>query len=335
MSAVSHFSGLQDGARAWAADARARVSAVGPDARTLLHRLSTNHVSALAPGAGCLNAFLTDKGRFVDLALHLDRGAAGVLLVGSAGRGQALRDWLDRYLFTEEVELADLSTSGSCAELAGARAPAIADSMMPGAAGLAPWAFVERDGRLVARGFDRVDSGGARVPSYVVVDLERPAVLDALLAAGAAPLDAQGAEALRIAAGVPGEAGEVVDAHNPLDLALHDAIHWAKGCYIGQEVVARLDTYAKQGKGLVGLVLDDAARARVQPGAEVVGDGKPLGVITSVSPLDNGALPSALAMLKGAPPQGGVQVRLGDASDEPRRVDARLAVRAAAQSPHA
>lgn len=329
MPALSHLQGLKRGALAWGADARARVALVGPDARALLHRLSTQHVKELAAGAGCLNALLTDKGRFVDLVLHLDRGDAGVLLVGGAGRGAALLAWLDRYLFTEKVELADMSDRGSCAELAGAAAPALAEALVPGAAALLPWGFAERGGRLVVRAFDRLDEQGQRVPSFVVVDLEHGALLDALRAGGATILEPDDAEALRIAAGVPGEGGEIVEAMNPLDLALHDAIHWAKGCYIGQEVIARLDTYAKQGRRVLGVVIDEPARARLRVGDEVALGDKSVGTLTSVSPHWNGALPSALAELRGPAPEVPVTLRCADGP-----VSATLVERAAAQSPH-
>lgn len=328
MAATDPLALLTDGAAAWVADARARVAVTGADARAFLHRLSTNHVGDLTAGQGRLNALVTDKGRLVDLVHHLDRGDGGVLLVGSAGRGPTLLAWLDRFLFSEKVELADWSELGGCAEVAGARAPDIAERIVPGAGALAPWAFVERGDRLAVRAFDRVDANGARVSSYLVVDLERAGVVEALDAAGAARLERDDAESLRVAAGVPGEAGELTEAFNPLELALHEAIHWAKGCYIGQEVIARLDSYAKVGRKLVGLVLDDAARAHLTPGALVRVDGALVGVVTSVSPRHNGALPSALAAVAVAA-QGAVEVQAAE-----RTFAAEAVARSAAQAPH-
>jgi hypothetical protein len=321
--------------RAFVVDAsqRARVRLTGNDARAFVHRLSTNHVSELLPGEGRLNTLPTDKGRVVDLVHHLDRGPEGLLLVGSPGRGAALLAWLDRYLFTEKVELTDLSSTGSAADVAGRAAPSLVDGLVPGAAALGPWAFVEKDGIVVVRTFDRVDGAGARVPAFIVVALERAAIVDEIVAKGAVRGTDEDAEIARVAAGAPGHGGELTDKHNPLDLGLHDAIHWAKGCYIGQEVIARLDTYQKQTKHLVGLALSDDARARIAAGAQVLVDGAPAGEVTSVSPgaLDGAAgLPSALAIVRLKDPDGKpVQVKAGDVV-----VDAVARTLATAQQPH-
>jgi folate-binding protein YgfZ len=247
------------------ASTRGRVRVVGPDARAFLHRLSTQHVSALAPGEGRLNVLTTDKGRIVDVIHHLDRGDDGVLLVGSAGKGPALLAWLDRYLFSEKVELSEVT--GPCFEVTGPTP-------------LAPW---QHSGDRV-RTFDRVTATGERVPCVIVMG----DVSDGVRAT------ADEAEVARIAAGVPG-AGEFVDKFNPLDLGLHDGIHWNKGCYIGQEVIARLDTYQKQHK-VLACVRGPAPTLTV--GAAVMLDDKNVGEVTSTAPFAWGDRPNALCVAK-------------------------------------
>lgn len=321
---------LSSGAFATEANDRARICLVGADARAFVHRLSTNHVHDLRPGDARLNVLPTDKGRIVDLVLHLDRGERGVMLLGSAERGPTLLAWLDRYLFSEKVELTDASSTGSAAELFGARAATLVEEFVPGAARLPPWGFVEGGGRIIARSFDAVDGAGHSWPSFIVVDLERADVLDALVALGAVRGERSDAESVRIAAGAPGLPGELVDRFNPLDLGLHDAIHWAKGCYIGQEVIARLDTYQKQSKRLVGLVLGDADRAQLAPGAQVLVDGVVVGELTSVAPTSLGRMPNALAVarLKDVDDKA-VQLKMGELV-----VDATAREPATAQMPH-
>jgi tRNA-modifying protein YgfZ len=274
---------------------RARVLLRGKDARSFLHRMSTQHVKDLAAGQGRLNVLLTDKGRIVDLVRHLDLGERGVLLIGSKGRGETIRAWLDRYLFSEDVELTDVSAQGGALDVTGPPSP--------DAAALAPFSFLERDGVVVVRDFE---------PWFLVVSLERmPAVTGE-------PMTRADAEALRIAAMAPGDA-ELIDKFNPLDLGLafepHGAVHWDKGCYIGQEVVARLDTYAKQQRALFGIVVDPSGLA---PGAAVMADGAQLGELTSVSPVHNQERPSALAVLKLKEPRD-VVVRAPDGVERTAR----------------
>jgi len=131
-----------------------------------------------------------------------------------------------------------------------------------------------------------------------------------------------------VAAGIPVD--EIGDAATPLDLGLHDAIHWAKGCYIGQEVIARLDTYGKQRKRLVGVIADEGSFAA---GDAVLVAGSAVGALTSVAAPWSPALPRALALVKGVDVEadGGVAAVVRGRDGE---VPVRLQGRRAAQAPH-
>ena len=91
---------------------------------------------------------------------------------------------------------------------------------------------------------------------------------------------------------------EISSAYNPLELGLHDAIHWDKGCYIGQEVIARIDNYDKQSRRLVGLVAGEKIWETMSHGDEIFSDGKTVGRITSVSPIFSKGQNCALAVVK-------------------------------------
>lgn len=281
---------------------RARVLVRGPDAPAFLHRLCTQHVKDLTPGDARLSALTTDKGRIVDVVHHVVL-EEGVLLVGTVLGSEALCAWLDRYFFTEKLEFAATGTGAVVVDAANASAA------VTGADTLTPWASARRGSVVAVRTFDRVVDGVA-VPAVLLVALE-----DAALPA---PNTSGDVDADRlVAAGAP--VAEIAETHTPLDLELHDAIHWAKGCYIGQEVIARLDTYGKQRKRLMAV---DAPSA-VHVGDAVTIEGAAVGTVTSV---DSSGV-RGLAMVKLA----------SDVDDTPAlvgSVSARLLRRHAAQRPH-
>ena len=296
---------------------RGRVVVSGPDGPAFLHRLSTQHVSARAPGDACLNVLTNDKGRIVDVVHHVITGPGAILLVGHRKSADDLIAWLDRYCFSEQASFA--AHDGACV-LADA---VTADGVVPGAATLVPWAAVHRGDVIAVRTFDRVDADGAVVPMVLLL---APSMADLPAPTMSADDDAIAA----MAAGVPG--AEMGDAHTPLDLELHDAIHWAKGCYIGQEVIARLDTYGKQRRRLVSVVADDAAVGDSVvvhvDGADVV-----VGAVTSSVPRPlSETSPRALALVKlGADMlPASATLKAADGLTRP----ATLQARHTAQSPH-
>ncbi|MDP2342958.1 MAG: hypothetical protein Q8O67_18525 [Deltaproteobacteria bacterium] len=289
---------------------RPRLLVSGPDAAAFLHRLSTQHVADLKPGDARLAVLTTDKGRIKELIHHVVL-ESGVLLIGHRQPAADLLAWLDRYLFTEKLTLDDVTAKTACVDVD----VETAESLVPGSRALAPWAMKQQGDVVVVRGFDRVTPQGAPMPGFVVVSFGTP------LPPGDLSVDDDAA--MGLAAGVPDL--ELSEAHTPLDLDLHDAIHWAKGCYIGQEVIARLDTYGKQRRHLVGLVGDPAG---FKVGDHVVAAGTNVGTVTAVAPRGWGAgLPSAFAMVK-------IASDVGDVVVGPARSPARVAPRAAAQRPH-
>ena len=96
-------------------------------------------------------------------------------------------------------------------------------------------------------------------------------------------MDSESYEVFRISAGVPAHGPEFGEEVNPLEAGLWDAVSFTKGCYVGQEVVARLNTYEKVKRYLAMLSLEDGAIP--DAGAPLTVDGKDAGKLTSVSPV--------------------------------------------------
>jgi folate-binding protein YgfZ len=255
-----------------------RIRVTGKDRLDLLHRLTTNALTALRPGEGALTALLTPKGRIVDL-LHACVLEDHLLLVTSDGSAGKIRDWIERFVFREEVRL-EPDACGSCLGVYGRAAPGLLQSATgAGQGALAPGhsraaSLAGREARVVGTH----PLGGC---GFLILCEDAAAAWRALVEAGATPCGAEALERLRIAAGVPRLGADLGEDLNPWEAALDAAVRLDKGCYVGQEVVARLRTYQKVQRRLAGIRLDGPGLPA--PGARVLAGGAEAGILTSVA----------------------------------------------------
>jgi folate-binding protein YgfZ len=105
-------------------------------------------------------------------------------------------------------------------------------------------------------------------------------------------------EALRIAGLVPLSENEINQNFNPLQLGLEKTIHWAKGCYIGQEVISRLESKERAGQTLVAGKVEPHLLSALKPGEAVHTDEGPVGILTSVAPANIAGEANVLVVLK-------------------------------------
>jgi len=279
-----------------------RLVVRGPDRARFLHSMVTNDVEALRPGAGCRAAMLSVKGRLHgELVLYCDDEA--LLLEMDPALRAPLRDVLEKHIVMDDVEIED--TTDGTRELAlygdGAR-EALAAALGAPIPELAPYHHA-----LVA---------GVRVAAAPELAMPGYHVFGALEVAGAEPLDDARFEILRVEAGRP-RWGVDVDADRlVLEANLDDAISLSKGCYLGQEVVARATARGHVNRRLLGLRLD---------GTSAVGRGARLsaaaredaGLVTSsvVSPRLG---PIALAYVHRTVAEPGTELTVHDAAGERR-----------------
>lgn len=230
-----------------------RVS--GPDAVSFVQGMVTNDVVALADGQACEAAMLTPKGATVSYG-RVARVADALLFETDAGRGQGACDFLNKYLISEDA-VAELDPRFAVLALVG-----------PGAA--------ERAAQLphVAR---LPSSLGTGVDLLVPRDAW-PQAVSAL--AGVPQLSPATQDVLRIEAGLPRLGVELTETTIPLEANLERAIHFKKGCYIGQEVIARATFRGQLNKRLQGLLLGTAEPA---PTTELRVQERKVGWLTSVA----------------------------------------------------
>ncbi|MDQ3725429.1 MAG: folate-binding protein [Actinomycetota bacterium] len=237
---------------------RGKLLVTGPEAAEYLQGQLTNDTEALEPGEGLYAALLDRKGHMQADMRVLRPGDGPDLWLDLEPEGlEAARRHLGMYKIGREVDVVDATTERALFSLIGPRAVEIAGSA----------ALPEHACETVAiAGVECLAVGTATGIDLFVPAAERDRVHGALLGAGAVEVSPAAAEILRIEAGRPRFGAEMGTETMPAEAGIvEDAVSFTKGCYIGQETVARLHYKGKPNRHLRGLRLS----APAQPGAAV------------------------------------------------------------------
>ena len=241
---------------AWAdLTAREQLRVIGPDRVSFVHGMVTNDITGLAEGASCPVAMLTAKGAMVSDGRVLKLKEELIVDTGP-GQGAAVKAFFEKYLISEDAEVHAAPELAVVALLG----PAADRSLVPEAAVVAVLPG------SVGQGLD-----------VLILRAELPKVLEAL--SGIARVSAQTLEVLRVEAGVPLFGTDMTETTIPLEANLEKSIHYNKGCYIGQEVIARATYRGQMNKKLMGVMLGEQV---LEKGAELFKEGKRVGRVTSV-----------------------------------------------------
>lgn len=303
--------------------ARDVVAVTGADRLSWLTTLSSQVLTDLTPGDGGLETLVLDaKGRIVHALAALD-DAETLWLVTEAGRGPALVEFLERMRFMLRVEVsvrddvavvAALGEGLERLETAISASPAVCLGVWRD-----PWPGVVEGGTSYDVGLTRAHPGSNyRAGLALVAEDALVAVVDAFLAVaperGLAGSSAW--EALRVEAGRPRWAREADERAIPHELDwLRTAVHLTKGCYPGQETVARTLNLGKPPRRLAILQLDGLAGALPEPGAVVRLGERAAGVATSVV-RHHDLGPMALALLRrGVPADAALAVEVAESTE--------------------
>ena len=257
-----------------------RLVVAGEDALDLLNRLSTNELATLEPGSGAATVLTTNKGRIIDL-LRVHRDETRLVVFTSPGNRRRVAEWIDFYTFVEDVTVEDATAETAMLSLTGPDAAALLDGLANAQiSSLPPWKRLGAQVGTVSADVYRNDFLGT--PSFdIVVDAgQKSGLFAALTGEGAVPADGSAVEAVRVERGIPAFGKELTEDYNPHEANLVHHVSFSKGCYIGQEVIARLQTYQKVSKYLVGLRWRGDG---LEPGSFLAHDGKRVGIVTSVA----------------------------------------------------
>ena len=266
---------------------RAWIVVSGKDRASYLQGLLTNDIVALQAGQGCYAAYLTPQGRLIaDLAVH-ELGDLLLLDVPLATR-QTVLSRLDQFIFSEDVQLGDVTDTFAGVSIIGPGAGAMVaqlvaadpDTMTALPAYGSVRTTMEGGACIVLRSGDR----GVEAFDLLVEPALLPRLTAALDEAGVPAADPAALEALRIEAGLPVFGRDMDEEILPLEAGIEArAISFTKGCYVGQEVIIRVlhRGHGRVAKKLVGLTVDgDAVPAA---GTPVETDGKAIGKVTSAA----------------------------------------------------
>ena len=258
---------------------RSVVEFTGDQALWFCDQLLSNQIVGVPAGAGVEALLLTPHGRVTALLRLLNTGGR-VLADTEPGLGEGLVHFFEGRVFATRVAIRDVTAGTGVLSVVGPGAAAICAAALP----------VFLDGQPVELGGEEHDSMTvgqltlARVarpgPGLDVLAprAEVPALLDALLAAGATPASLEDYDAFRIQAGVARDRVDIDETLLPQEAALERAVHFAKGCYLGQEAVA-MTQRGRVKRRLRHLRFDGPARA----GVLTAGDAQ-AGRVTSVTP---------------------------------------------------
>lgn len=289
-----------------------RLAGTGPDLLDLLQRLGTGDLQGLERGHGRPTVLTSPKGRIVHRLLVHHLGEAGLLLVGGPGAPDRVLEHLRRYTFAERTELVDRSAETCHFAVFGPRASEALDATELGRPGRWSSVHASHDGHgLHVLGEDGLTGDGFAIVSEIGAgpSLWRALVIGVAHAGGCAAGDLA-LESWRVLCGVPAAGHELTEDANPLEAGLGEAVSFSKGCYVGQEVVARLNTYDKVSRGIVGLRLPPFTLLPA-PGTPLYFEGHAVGRLTSAVTPPGWSAPVALAIVKRRVIEPGAELIVG------------------------
>lgn len=280
----------------------------GSDRARFLHNQTTNNILQLQPGQSCDTVFVNSTGRTLDLATAYVLPEAIWVLV-SPQRRQFLLEWMDRYIFPfDQVELKDISSNYAIFTLMGEQSKSFLTSL-----GLKNIPEPTANTHISLDCWDTeillTTGSGLALPGYTLIipQAKSQYCWQQLTQTDLEILTDSQWEKLRILQGRPIPGQELTEDYNPLEAGLWKSISFDKGCYIGQETIARLNTYQGVKQRLWGIKLADSP---VKPGTIITLEGEKVGILTSCT--DN----FGLGYIRTKSGGEGLQVQVGDISGE-------------------
>jgi len=255
-----------------------KATVTGRDRAAFLQGMLSNDVKALQPGQGCPAAFLDAVGKVVSLLVVYalpDR----LLLELPPDSTEKFLQAIDKFLISEKAEFESSDDAYAIVSLQGPKAGEVLARASGSALDLAPYAHAEVFvGGATARVMRRAEAVTPGFHCWVAPE-DAPALWKALRQSGAWPVGADAADVLRLEAGIPVYGVDVDEGVILPETRLDALVSYTKGCYIGQETVARVKYRGHINRGLSGVVLD--GETVPSHGEAILAEDKEVGRVTS------------------------------------------------------
>ena len=310
---------------------RGRHQLTGDDRAKFLHRIISNDVESLSAGQGTYATLLTHRGKIIaDLNIYVLEDA--ITIDTAPETRESVFTELDKYIIADDVEFSDLTAETGAIAVHGPKSPELVQSVL----GMRDVANLQERHNCV-RKVDalfknaiicvRTDSTGETGYRLHTAADGLASLWSALMAEGSElnvqPIGWNALESLRIEAGIPRYGTELTDAVIPLEAELEHAIDFEKGCYIGQEIVARMKYRGHPNRLLRGIEIDGSPTSqddcKLHLNAPVFNGDKEVGWVTSATFAPTLAKEIALGYVRIAVTEPGSRVQI-ETSDE--RIDA-------------
>jgi folate-binding protein YgfZ len=286
------FQSLEHSAALIDLSSRGRIRVTGEDRARLLHAMTTNHIQQMKPGDGLYAFFLNAQGRILADAYVLCFEDHFLLDTEPETR-QKVFEHLDHYIIADDVTIEDVTADTFALGLEGPKS-----SDTAGRAGMeAPhhrFSHV-RWGELIAAAISATSVNGIRIYGPAAFKEETLLHLEGV---GAILASSQDAEASRIENFAPKYGCEITEHTLPQETQQMHAVHFQKGCYLGQEIVERIRSRGHVNRQLMGFRYDAAIAPA--PGTKMLLEGNPAGEVTSAAAIDGAVFGLAYVRVPGA-----------------------------------
>jgi folate-binding protein YgfZ len=305
----SEFEALLSGCGFYDLSSRVKIALTGGDRVRWLNGMVTNNIRDLAAGRGVYAFLLNPQGHILG-DLYAYNQSESLMIDSDQLQSEKLLATFDHYIIMDDVEVANVSDKLSAIGVTGPKSQEVLRAAGFEVLDLEPLQFVDVTRQNV--GVTVVRGDNASVESYelwLAHDNMTP-VRDALTNAGAMPVGTNALELLRVATGIPRYGQDIRERDLPQETEQQRALHFSKGCYIGQEIVERIRSRGNVHRKFTGFEVEGALPA---VGTKIQADGRDIGEITSVAslPLAGGERSVALGYIRRELATPGKQFQVG------------------------